>query len=105
MIRAGKFCTACGSGCFDAPSPAEPGRINCVRCHGKGCDLCGGRGWTFLESCPQRIIAGETRDFIDAAAFAAEGLMPVGGGMLDQADSFMRALRFFRDEESSVKGK
>lgn len=42
---------------------------------------------------------------MDAAAFAGEGILPVGGGTLDQTASFMKALRYFRDEDARVKAR
>jgi hypothetical protein len=106
LIRAGKLCSRCKGSCFEEPGVVgPPARVQCVRCNGRGCGLCERRGWTQIRSCPKKLVTDETRDFLRMAAFADDGYLPAAGAVLDQTQSFMTALRFFRDEERSLADK
>ena len=49
----------------------------------------GGYGF---RRCPARIVTRETADALRFAAFARRGLLPLAGGLLDQCETFVRAM-------------
>lgn len=52
----------------------------------EGCVTCGGTGWETLSDCPRRLVTAETNDAVDwYMRLDSKGIMPIGGGWLDQA--------------------
>jgi len=56
-------------------------------------------------SCPKRMLTAEVFAFIDLADWADEKYLPVTGGVLDQTESFLSALREWRGMVHSWRNK
>ena len=76
----------------------------CIRCDGRDdeCPDCKGTGRFVIAGCV-REYAADVLPFISLARWADDGLLPVAGGVLDQAKSFMSALSFYRSEMARWK--
>lgn len=55
-------------------------------------------GWTKLDGCPVDTIPADVWDALRAADLADSGLMPVGGGWLDQSAQGLDAIRMVQSE-------
>jgi hypothetical protein len=87
------MCKACGGGCVDPPTAAEPLLVRCLACGGDGCDRCGG-GTVRIEQCPKQIIDAATSRFLHHLTLYERGVPPVAGGSLDQCHAFNEAAVF-----------
>jgi len=56
-----------------------------------------------LESCPYEIIGLDERQIIEAAEMAEKGILPMAGGLLDQAQIAVDAIRFVWHEHAICK--
>ena len=102
MIRCGKLCSECTPGkCADLGSEHESISIECPQCYAQGCDKCED-GYIEIKGCPNAYCSKlvSTIDLID---LFNRGLLPVAGGMLDQAASFVHAAKFLDSEERRIK--
>ncbi len=74
--------------------------IDCPSCGGRegACAECDSRGWLEFYRCPNRLIDPETLGMLDLLVYAHDGLLPVHGGLLDQAQTFLECFRLFRSE-------
>ena len=79
---------------------AQPALIECAGCRGSGCDACEGRGEIELTTCPLEYAGNDVWSVKDMAELTKQGLPPVHGGALDQAQKFLDACRFIWAEES-----
>jgi hypothetical protein len=90
--------------CRDKPTAAEPLVQPCQGCTGSGCHRCGGAGEIAIAGCPLEIVPAEAYEIVELAATAAEhGLMPVAGGLLDQAAVFLTAARMVWAEKARIE--
>ena len=88
--------------CRDLGTDAEPIWVECVCCGGEGCDECE-RGYFRVDGCPgmycnvmSQVI--EITDWINE-----KHLLPIAGGILDQAQWIMDAARCMRNEDSRAR--
>jgi hypothetical protein len=111
-VWAGQLCQHCTAGhCDDPPSPDEPARLLCPRCQNNidpaeqpTCEACEGRGYILITQCPHQVLGNcGAWDVIRAAGFAEKGLMPSGGGWLDQTQFFIDALEQVWAEQAQWK--
>ncbi len=90
----GERCSSCRQGaCRDAPTKNSP---ICVRLPGRTQPL-------RITECPNQFCGENARQLVRLAHFAREGCMPIAGGTLDQAQSFMEACRFAWAFEDEIK--
>ena len=100
LIRCGQLCRECRGGeCRDTGRK----RIECVECHGKGCERCVD-GHEIITGCPQPE-AGKSIDAIRMFELVDKGHLPVAGGLLDQAQSFVEAYRFYSADVDKIKAE
>lgn len=92
-------------GCVDEPSKAEPAIVQCPLCEGDDdhCEYCKGKGEIEIPHCPKLLMTRDVGDFVQFAMFADDGCMPVAGGVGDQCENFLRAYRFFKNEQAECE--
>ena len=110
LVRHGAICKECKTGCANEPSQSAPLWLKsqpCDVCGGgeakRTCQTCLGRGWLKLTSCPKRQIAPETWDWVRMFLLADKGVLPVGGGALDQCETFLEAWQAFAGLEAKCE--
>jgi len=104
LIRQGKLCQKCNDKeCKDKGTDSDPIEIECPLCNGNGCDECNDGSWV-LDGCPNQYCS-ELVQFVSMADLFAEGLPPIAGGSLDQAASFVDAVRTLKSEEQRIKAE
>lgn len=79
--------------------------MECPDCDGRGCGSCGGAGRFEITGCPKKRVPDCVYDLIEMEGYRDQGLLPVDGGVLDQAAVFMRASDLLRREERYWKAK
>ena len=96
-------------GC-DGPADEPTDRLPCFECGGldADCKACGGFGEVLTYDCPNRLRDPWYSRILQHLLIARDGHLPVEGGALDQAASFMAALNIAlgeigRIEEGKVK--
>ena len=100
LIKCGQLCRECRGGqCKDEGRK----RLECVSCAGKGCDKCSD-GHEVIEGCSQKQAA-PMYEAVSMFELAEKGLMPIGGGLLDQAKWFVEAYRFYSHEVDRIKAE
>ena len=79
----------------------------CKACGGKvnKCKECDGQGEIDIECCPLLIIERDVWEVLKYAELYRNGLPPVTGGALDQADSFIAAADYIFDQEQGIKNQ
>jgi hypothetical protein len=90
-------------GC-DAPAGGRGNAVECYACGGShfrepDCPVCEERDGIralWFDRCPNSAISAATWRFLGTVADAEDGHLPVAGGMLDQAGSWVEAYRFAR---------
>ncbi len=103
----GHSCCACKNdpqyrrfmGC-DGDAPVPQGFTTCLSCDGDGCDECAGQGSIPHMRCPRAMLK-DSGEVIAALNYFHEtdypnGPLPGAGGLLDQPESFLRAMRFLQ---------
>ena len=100
-----KLCKGSGSeaeqrrrdwGC-DEPAPISLLGATCWRCSGvdpDSCDLCKGAGMVDIDRCPFALPEGVHWRICEYVSLLEVGILPVAGGLEDQAASFLEAIRF-----------
>lgn len=53
-----------------------------------------------LTGCPMEMLTPAVFDLMELAAFAEEGELPMGGGPMQQTESFLAMLRHYRRENA-----
>jgi len=101
MIRCGKLCKGCGSGCNKPDDVAY--MVACPFCDDAGCDRCGDRG-SFSVECPRRYV-GDLARFINLAGMCNDGLLPVAGGLLDQSAWFVELHQRLNGEQNRIESE
>ena len=100
LIRCGQLCKDCRGGeCRDSGQK----RIECVECHGKGCDNCDS-GHTVVDGCNQ-IGAAPMVESVRMFELADKGHLPITGGLLDQSAWFVEAYRFYAADVDKIKAE
>ena len=56
----------------------------------EGCTHCGGRGVVRIKTCPLKFIGRQTWTMASLSRFADKGAWPIGGGTLEQTESFLQ---------------
>jgi len=79
--------------------------MDCITCGGIGCAVCGKRGTLEISQCPLLLITADVWELLGFADFAKKGALPIGGGALDQTESFLKAYRFVLSEQDFWKNK
>lgn len=83
-------------GC-DEPAAVPLLGATCWRCSGlnpDACDLCKGTGQVDVDRCPNAIPEQVHWRVCEYVTLIEVGILPVAGGLEDQAASFLEALRF-----------
>jgi len=84
-------------GC-DPGSEGSPGySLYCPRCVPSGkknpkCPKCEGTGKVTMTRCPNRCMTPSARQMFSAFGWYQQGQLPLSGGMLDQAHSYVKAM-------------
>ena len=78
--------------------------MECVVCHGSGCDKCNGDGWELISGCRQ-VIARPMFETIGMIDMAEKGHLPLARGVLDQSAWFIEAYRFYTNDMEKLKAK
>ena len=105
----GRLPVKCGKACDDASvrkrwgcdADADPAgyTIHCWHCGGQGpCEWCDGVGRLPVPRCPSRCLTPEVRVALRAFWWQRDGVLPVGGGWLEQTEPFLDACRFLGAE-------
>lgn len=70
--------------------------VDCWICSGIGyeCDRCNGTGKIPMPRCPGRCNTTDVRRVVAAYNWMKKGFLPVEGGYLDQAQTFLNACDF-----------
>ena len=98
------LCQGCSiAKCIDCPSVDDPISIACPQCEETGCDDCEQKGFFNVDHCPQTLLDDGLSQFIQLADLFDEGIAPVAGGSLDQAQWFLTASRYFKRQENRVE--
>jgi hypothetical protein len=74
-------------------------------CSGEGCDGCEGRGHTLITDCPQKRFDRSVFTAMRCTRLAKKGILPVGGGLLDQSSQFCDAFDHICADEGAWKAK
>jgi len=87
----------------------RPPGLTCPACdgHGRetGCPECNGRGEYEVIGCPCAYVTPDVWHALELTDWASGDarILPVAGGVLDQAISFMDTLKFVRSDEARIK--
>ena len=74
-------------------------------CDGGGCPACDDRGYGLMRSCPTAAVPRGVWSMFAAADDAAKGLLPVGGGTLDQTAQFVECRRLCESIDGAYRRK
>jgi hypothetical protein len=77
--------------------------MECVVCHGKGCDLCD-HGSVIESGCPQKEV-GPVISTLTMIDMSEKGHLPVTGGVLDQSQWFIEAYKFYTADIATIKAE
>lgn len=61
------------------------------------CRSCQGDGWARLTQCPRKAVTRDIWESLRYLEFARRGMLPTGGGMLDQTEAFLSAFTRYND--------
>lgn len=89
--------------CFDGgPSKEEPVVVECIVCNDTDddCGACGGTGEIEIPHCPYKLVDEDVIELLDMAAHMEAGSPPVLGGVGDQTEWFLTAVRYVKSERS-----
>jgi hypothetical protein len=77
--------------------------VLCPACEGQSpdCPHCDGAGHLEITTCPRAAVPDEVWEVMSLCDDAQRGLLPVDGGVLDQAAAFNTIRRFVRYEISA----
>lgn len=71
-------------------------------CDQKGCENCRD-GYYRLDECPREFVGHELIADINIASLCVDGVLPVGGGVLDQSAWFIDLWTTLRNNEDQIK--
>jgi len=89
-------------GC-DAPAARSVARVTCATCDGNGCEKCKETGSVLLYRCPTSHNTREIAAAFEAMGWSERGVLPVAGGLLDQAASFVAFCRLVGSERGKIE--
>ena len=69
----------------------------------EGCEGCDGSGVFGLTESVDEFVSADIWQCINLADLAKRGTMPVAGGSLDQANSFLAACRLVWNEQARIR--
>ena len=58
-----------------------------------------------LAGCPRRLIPAAVWELAEMADLFAKGVVPVAGGLLDQADAFLAACLIYWRERDRIRAE
>jgi len=105
MSRYGRLCSH-RSGRCDVTA-GNPLFIACPACDGPGstCHRCNGTGELAFTTCPRATIPAVAVAAVRYEEFSRRGVLPVGGGLLDQTAAGVDALQHVADEAMAWRAK
>lgn len=79
--------------------------ITCPRCDGYDpkCLTCDGRGEKHIYRCPASMMTSDVSRFVRAYVAYDKGMLPSGGGLDEQAASFIHAVSVFTAERAAIE--
>lgn len=89
-------------GC-DAPAARPVARVTCAACDGSGCDECEQTGEVKLYRCPTSHNTRDVAAMFEALAWTEKGVLPVAGGLVDQAAGFVAFCRVVSAERGKIE--
>jgi len=112
-------CKLCSGGTPDAEARRrewgcdEPAAVpllgaTCWTCFGAGledCDTCKGDGMVDVDRCPFAVVEGNAWRICEYVSLLEVGILPVAGGLEDQAASFLEALRFTQGLKAELEAE
>lgn len=101
LVRNGQLCRQCSAECLDKISEDEPAEIECPMCNAYGCEHCD-EGHFKLTICARKYVDNSLARAINMTTYADKGIMPVGGGLLDQSAWFIDLWSTITDEENTI---
>ena len=111
----GKLPVKCGRACDDAAvrrrwgcdKDADPAgyTVHCWYCDGGDfrCEECGGEGRLPVPRCPSRCLTPDVLDMLRAFWFKRDQILPVAGGWLGQAETFLAGCRILDSEYARLQ--
>lgn len=75
-------------------------QCQCPACDGAGCDKCEQGFWRLTE-CGRKFV-GSMATAVNYATYADKGILPVGGGLLDQSNWFIEVWTALSNEQSAI---
>jgi RecJ-like exonuclease len=85
--------------------------LTCPACKGDGavdgkrCAECQGEGCPLLTRCPYDEVPPDVWTFVDLCDDAEKGLLPLAGGVLDQATAFNQGRRIVRNDKAYFRAQ
>ena len=106
-LQNGEGCTNCRGidKCKDIPDEHSAITMACLRCEGRGCELCNNTGRIDIKQCPLEVITDDVWESIEFADLYKKGLPPMPGGALNQLQIFISACRFIWQCQALFKRK
>jgi len=77
--------------------------MECPACDGVGCDQCD-EGSVGVTECPNKYCR-DIAPLVPLADMLDKGLLPIAGGLLDQAAWFIQAARLLERDEERIKAE
>lgn len=96
-----RICVGCRPGCCEDSKRGELRAIKCAECDGLGCQECHD-GKFYLSGCAHDQVDGMQR-FAQFARLYEQGALPVAGGIVDQAWSFVDAVDYWLRDMSVAR--
>ena len=94
---------------MNPPTPLTEIELECPTCSSKGCSSCKHTGKFTITECPHKMLGREPCDrasigeAVRLARMADKGAWPVGGGVLDQAQSFRDFCEHYWNDIDAMK--
>ena len=92
------LCSSCRGQC----QLDEGVEIACPNCDEAGCEECNNTGYYQITECP-KTTTRELVPFIRTSDLFESGIPPISGGSLEQADVFLSAHQYYRNELSRIE--
>jgi hypothetical protein len=103
----GSYCDRCDKStgkCLRQPGGGLPPLEEpCEKCAGKGCEACNYAGKVDVYGCPWDRVDNQAAEALEMARLYEDGILPVAGGVLDQAHSGLEAIQHARSAEAAFK--
>lgn len=79
--------------------------MTCPDCEGDGCDPCRRKGKVKIIACPRAAVADVAPLLRAYQILRKHGILPVGGGWLDQTQQFLNAVALIDTEITTSGGR